>query len=228
MQGMNIKKTYKWLAMHNVMLEDCFSQSLMSLAKTYQKKHAIRRLDDVYRRLLGIRKQLVSYWENHPASTQTKNHFKQQLIRSAAEVFHLSEAETEGFANTAGLSLHRDTDFCAFLQSLIEKSGKSQGEIYQEAQVSERMFYLIKSGRPPAKVTLIALAAVLDIDIEEIERLLQKAGYVLSKSIAFDMVVKWLLVRKKRVIDINYVLDDLELPLLMTREKSLEKSLKKS
>ena len=57
-------------------------------------------------------------------------------------------------------------------------------------------------------------------------QLLPKAGYVLSDSIVFDMVVKELMVQVETVQDysnaifyINHVLYDLELPLLMTRKK---------
>lgn len=88
------------------------------------------------------------------------------------------------------------------------------------------MFRYVKSGCIPTKETLIALAISLEMNIDEIQTLLQKAGYILSKSIAFDMVVKWLIKHDERkrkeqslIIYINYVLDELELPLLMTREK---------
>ena len=64
-----------------------------------------------------------------------------------------------------------------------------------------------------------------DLKLEEIYSLLQKAGYILSESIAYDMTIKWLLENtsnnmQNRLFYINDILYELELPLLMTREKS--------
>ena len=162
-----------------------------------------------------------------PPVHKQKN-FKQSLIQSAAKVFCLSEFEKEHLANKAGLSFHADKNFNLYFKNLFEKSDKSCREIYEEAQVSERMFYLIKSHRVPAKTTLIAIAIALNMNIDEIETLLQKAGYVLSESIAFDMIVKRLIKNYKRItnrlIDMNAVLYDLGFPLLMGREKNTKVS----
>lgn len=85
------------------------------------------------------------------------------------------------------------------------------------------MYRHIKSDYRPTKVSLLALAISLELQTDEIYLLLQKAGYVLSKSIAFDMVIKYLLENPqtaKNVFYINDILYELNLPLLMTREKS--------
>lgn len=155
-----------------------------------------------------------------------KKKFKHNIICIASEIFCLSETEKESLANKAGLSFCSDGDFVQHFQNLIEVLDKFYREIYEEAQVSERMFYHIKSGCIPTKAVLMALAVALKLNIYEIENLLQKAGYVLSKSIAFDMVVKWLIENDEhkakglsRICYINYILYDLRLPLLMTRER---------
>ena len=73
---------------------------------------------------------------------------------------------------------------------------------------------------------LLALTISLGCTIDEIHTVLQKAGYVLSESIVFDMVVLWLLQNtggkkeKELLLYINDVLYELDLPLLMTRDKS--------
>jgi hypothetical protein len=150
-----------------------------------------------------------------------QKNFKQELIQSAARLFCLSETQKEELANKAGLSLQSDKNFTVKFRQIIKQSTKSCREIYEEAQVSERMFYLIKSGRIPTKTTLISLAITLDLDIEEIENLLKKAGYVLSKSIEFDLIIRWLITNNRhkhnRIVEINEILNKLELPLLMTK-----------
>lgn len=85
------------------------------------------------------------------------------------------------------------------------------------------MYRHFRSDYHPTKVSLLALAISLELKTDEIYFLLQKAGYVLSESIAFDMVIKYLLENPqtaKNVFYINDVLYELNLPLLMTREKS--------
>jgi hypothetical protein len=86
------------------------------------------------------------------------------------------------------------------------------------------MFYLIKGGRLPNKTSLISLAVALNLNIHDIDSLLPKAGYVLSRSIAYDMVLRWLIEhdnhKSNRIMHINHVLNELELPLLMTRAKN--------
>lgn len=89
--------------------------------------------------------------------------------------------------------------------------------------LSERMFRHIKSDYLPSKVSLLALAISLELNPNDIYFLMQKAGYVLSNSIAFDMVIKWLLENSQMKISLSYINDvlyELDLPLLMTREKS--------
>jgi hypothetical protein len=152
-----------------------------------------------------------------------KKKLKLRTIQLAAKLFHLSEGEKECLANKAGLSFLGDTDFTIHFQNLIKKSNKSYRKIYEEAQISERMFYRIIKDLIPTKTTLLALAIALDMNIYEIEKLLQGAGYALSHSIAFDMVVKWLIEHTtgtRKVMRINDVLQELEIPLLMVREKS--------
>lgn len=75
----------------------------------------------------------------------------------------------------------------------------------------------------PSKATLLALAVSLDMDRNQIQILLRKAGYILSHSLPNDVIVMWLLdnmtVSSNRLSIINDTLYELDLPLLMTRDK---------
>lgn len=84
------------------------------------------------------------------------------------------------------------------------------------------MYRFIKPGYIPTKPSILAIAVALGLKADEIYLLLQKAGYVLSESIGFDVVVKYLIENSQNhnnVLYINDILYELELPLLMTREK---------
>ncbi len=64
-------KVKQWLALHNIIPEESFAAALRRLSKEYQKENHIRKLEDVYRKI-GVRKEYIYYWENHPYSAQTK------------------------------------------------------------------------------------------------------------------------------------------------------------
>lgn len=147
------------------------------------------------------------------------------MIHATAELFVLDAEQEELLANKAGLSLKKDDKFNDLLMDTINKES-SHKKIYIQAQVSERMFQYIKKGRIPTKESLLALLISLNMQTEEINILLSKAGYVLSNSIVWDIIVKELIADPKimradfcSVFRINELLYDLDLPLLMTHEK---------
>lgn len=217
-------KTKQWLDDHGVILEESFYTALNNLARVYQETNGIRLLEDVYL-ILGVKKQAVSWWKNHPYSTQTRES-KKRVIYSCARVFNLNAEEAELLANKAGLSLFYDHDFCGYFHQLLAGKRGRYKSICEAANVSERMFQYIKSKKKPSKETLLAIAISLGLGIDEIQLLLKKAGYVLSASLPNDAVVYWFLSGERKadgnipvLFHINEVLADLKLPLLMTRFK---------
>ncbi|MDE7293292.1 MAG: hypothetical protein K2N72_02585 [Oscillospiraceae bacterium] len=64
----------------------------------------------------------------------------------------------------------------------------------------------------------------MDLSLDELQNILKKYGYCLSESIAADMVVKWFVTyqrgRDEKILySVNEVLEEMGLPLLMTRIK---------
>ena len=140
----------------------------------------------------------------------------------AGNIFNLSDNEVEKLVNKAGFTLKRSDNYYTYLNKLIHLSSKKNKSIYYEALISERMYRFIKSGYIPTKPSILAIAVALGLKADEIYLLLQKAGYVLSESIGFDMVVKYLIENPQipnNVLYINDILYELDLPLLMTRGK---------
>lgn len=134
----------------------------------------------------------------------------------------MTKEEAEAFANRAGLSLAGGG---YGLEELFGKSsyhGK-RAELLRSAGVSERMFQYYLAGMPPSKQALLALAITAEMSREMIGYLLAHYGYCLSKSLANDMVVLWFLKNRngdagaRLLTEINLVLDDMGLPLLMTK-----------
>lgn len=170
---------------------------------------------------IGCSKQNISYWHTHAHSTQFKKSVYEVVYR-AADFFGLSSGQSELLANSAGLSMQYET------VNLIEDLGY-QGKIRvlcERAMVSERMFRYYKE-QTPSKQALLAMAVSFPMREEEVEKLLYKYGYCLSKSIAGDAVVRWYMqrergetIRAERILfEINEVLERMGVPLLMTRQQ---------
>ncbi len=157
--------------------------------------------------------------------TRKQKKMKYHVIHSAAQVFGLDIAEEECLANKAGLSMQWDPQFPVLFSEILQQAS-SYKPIYEHAQISERMFHHFKSDITPTKQSLLAIAITLGISLDEINRILPKAGYFLSDSLANDVIIKKLLTMPSltqnpnmTVFYINYILHELELPLLMTRNK---------
>ena len=61
----------------------------------------------------------------------------------------------------------------------------------------------------------VALALALELDFAQTQDLIGRAGYTLSRSSKFDLIIEYFILRKNyNVFEINEVLYDFDLPLL--------------
>lgn len=102
-----------------------------------------------------------------------------------------------------------DAGFTETLLSLIDRSGKKDSEIYRKANISRQHFSKIRSNPlyRPTKPTAIAFAVALELDLEQTKDLIGRAGYALTASSRFDVIVSYFINRKNyNLFDINNVL----------------------
>jgi O-acetyl-ADP-ribose deacetylase (regulator of RNase III) len=110
-----------------------------------------------------------------------------------------------------------DEPFNKTLQRLIKAKGKTEVEVYKKANMDRRLFSKIRKGPDyiPSKRNVLALCIALELDIDEAEDLLECAGYALSHSIKFDVIVEYFIENKKYdIYHINEVLFKYDQPLL--------------
>ena len=108
---------------------------------------------------------------------------------------------------------------------LIDASGKNDPEIYRRANVDRRLFSKIRSNGnySPKKPTALAFAVALELSLDKTVDLLKRAGFALSHSHYFDMIVEYFIKRQEYdVFRINNVLFEYDQPLLGSSEDRLD------
>lgn len=102
-----------------------------------------------------------------------------------------------------------DESFSEMVFRIIAERGLNEVEVYKKANLDRKLFSKIRSNRTyhPKKPTAVSLAISMHLDIDETEDLLCKAGYALSRSSRFDIIVRYFIEQKH--YDVNEINDAL-------------------
>ncbi len=115
------------------------------------------------------------------------------------------------------MSFELEEPFNETLLRIIDSKGKTDAEVYKRANMDRRLFSKIRSkdNYSPSKRTVLALCIALELTLDETEKLLKNAGFALSHSKKFDVIVEYFIVNGKYdIFEINNVLFHYDLELL--------------
>lgn len=120
-------------------------------------------------------------------------------------------------AEIAQLVATLDAPFSTTLLALIDARGMTDAEAYHRANISRQLFSKIRGNESyrPSKQTVVALAIALELDMSATQDLLARAGFTLSKSSKFDVIVRFFIERGiYDLFQLNEVLFAYDLPLV--------------
>lgn len=124
-----------------------------------------------------------------------------EVIRQLREIsvleddscFHGILAEPSAPRSLEDVVNHVGASFTEMLLRFIDERGKTDPEVYKRANIDRKLFSKIRSNKNyrPSKNTALALAVALELNLDQTADLLRRAGYALSPSSRFDLIVEY-------------------------------------
>ena len=143
------------------------------------------------------------------ADSAAKQSRRMALPEAGADGFGLKRAPQIQAASLDEALSKIDESFSEMLLRKIDESGMSDAQCYKRANIDRKLFSKIRSNRlyKPSKPTALAFAIALELPLEETQDLLMKAGFALSHSSKFDIIVEYFIANGNyNIFEINEAL----------------------
>ncbi|NLB80282.1 MAG: macro domain-containing protein, partial [Clostridiaceae bacterium] len=159
------------------------SEDLLGAVKSYIDEHYVEERQVKRRELLDVEHKALS------DEVEIRESMLAPLVEDKLSVECVAEptgALDELFDNL-------DEPFSAMHLRLIDAKGRKDSEISRRANIDRRLFSKIRSNVAyvPSKPTVLAFAGALELSLDQTIDLLERAGFALSHSRKFDVIVEY-------------------------------------
>lgn len=163
----------------------------------------------VSKNLIG---EVESYINENYVDEFTAKESRRPTVDTMFEFGEIENADCKSTLNESSIDdvlENLDEPFSVKLLKLIDEKGKTDVEVYKKANIDRKLFSKIRTGKgySPSKKTILALSISLELTLDETNDLLERAGFTLSHSQKFDVIIEFFIKRRLYdIFDINEVL----------------------
>ena len=195
------------------------SKKLYADVQSYIDDHYVEEHTDTIRE--RARREAIFPSSTAPAPKERQSFFGRVPFEEAVPMEYVGAdknecADIEESASVTGapLSLEDmleqiDESFSQMLLRKIDERGMTDAQCYKKANIDRKLFSKIRSDvhYRPSKPTAVAFAIALELPLDEAKDMLMKAGYALSHSSKFDIIIEYFLVSGNyNIFEINETL----------------------